>query len=408
MHALFLAVLALTGLQAAAFPSALLGGEVDAEKTKRFTQAVANMEPRQVPGGNAPGRFNAQQQLVSTTGTHRFIAPRPGDQRGPCPGLNAMANHNYIPRNGVATAGQFIKGCMDVYGMGLDLATFLAEIGAVVSGDLVGLLGRPRGISFSHNKYEADCSPTRGDYFQYGGNAYKLQLSQFQELYDEPLGANGYDVPAMARFHVKRFRQSKENNPYFLHSSGALIVSSATFSFIYRFMGNKSADYPQGYLNQDVLKSFFAITGEPGNFQYTQGHERIPDNWYKRAVGDEYNLVYFAKDLSDVLVAHPELIALGGNLGQVNTFAGVDIGNLTGGVYNAQNLAQGNNAACLGFQLIQLLTPDIVKGLYSLLSQPLARLNDALGNALYPLNCPQLQEIDTDRLNQFPGASLRS
>lgn len=39
------------------------------------------------------------------TGDHAFIAPNftAGDQRGPCPGLNALANHGYIPRNGVVS-----------------------------------------------------------------------------------------------------------------------------------------------------------------------------------------------------------------------------------------------------------------------------------------------------------------
>ena len=69
-----------------------------------------------------------------------------------------------------------------VYGMGLDLGGFLAVYGAVMDGDLtswsiggpppsslvasVGLLGQPQGISGSHNKYESDASPTRGDLYQ--------------------------------------------------------------------------------------------------------------------------------------------------------------------------------------------------------------------------------------------------
>lgn len=31
-------------------------------------------------------------QYVSTTGVHEFVPPGEGDLRGPCPGLNAMAN----------------------------------------------------------------------------------------------------------------------------------------------------------------------------------------------------------------------------------------------------------------------------------------------------------------------------
>ena len=70
--------------------------------------------------------------------------------------------------------------------MGTDLATFLAVYGAIFDGDLtswsiggpppagllgsllgsVGLLGTPQGISGSHNKYEADVSPTRPDLYE--------------------------------------------------------------------------------------------------------------------------------------------------------------------------------------------------------------------------------------------------
>ena len=48
--------------------------------------------------------FDPSAQLVSTTGPHAWLAPNlaAGDQRGPCPGLNALANHGYLPHNGVA------------------------------------------------------------------------------------------------------------------------------------------------------------------------------------------------------------------------------------------------------------------------------------------------------------------
>jgi hypothetical protein len=99
----------------------------------------------------------------------QLIAP------GPCPGLNAMANHNYIPHNGVATITQFIQGTYEVFGMGADLAAFLSVYGAVEDGDLTswsiggppGILGLGgNGLIGSHNKYEADASPTRPDLYE--------------------------------------------------------------------------------------------------------------------------------------------------------------------------------------------------------------------------------------------------
>lgn len=48
---------------------------------------------------------------------YQFVAPGPGDARGECPGLNAMANHGYLPHNGIATIEQFINGTYEVFGM---------------------------------------------------------------------------------------------------------------------------------------------------------------------------------------------------------------------------------------------------------------------------------------------------
>ena len=43
--------------------------------------------------------FDPTTQKVSTTGGNAWVAPNfaAGDQRGPCPGLNALANHGYLP-----------------------------------------------------------------------------------------------------------------------------------------------------------------------------------------------------------------------------------------------------------------------------------------------------------------------
>lgn len=38
--------------------------------------------------------FDPTLQYVSTTGQHAFVPPVTGDFRGPCPGLNAMANQS--------------------------------------------------------------------------------------------------------------------------------------------------------------------------------------------------------------------------------------------------------------------------------------------------------------------------
>jgi hypothetical protein len=66
-----------------------------------------------------------------------FQPPGPTDQRGPCPGLNTLANHGYIPRNGIATVGQINYATATVFNLGVELSTVLATGGALDGGDIL-------------------------------------------------------------------------------------------------------------------------------------------------------------------------------------------------------------------------------------------------------------------------------
>lgn len=201
-----------------------------------------------------PPPFDASKQYVSNQGAYQFVAPGPTDARGPCPGLNAAANHNYLPHNGVATIDQFITGTLNSFGMAQDLAGFLGIYGAVFDGNLLeysiggpsdavstlGLLGKPTGLSGSHNLYENDASPVRGDLYLYG-NDYESQVSIFQQFFDYQEGIPddlvNFGLDNITAFRYQRFTDSIATNPYFFNGpfSGA-IASTAAFSFVYRFM----------------------------------------------------------------------------------------------------------------------------------------------------------------------------
>jgi len=45
--------------------------------------------------------FDPVGQLIDVTGDHAWAAPTAGQIRGPCAGLNAAANHGYLPRSGI-------------------------------------------------------------------------------------------------------------------------------------------------------------------------------------------------------------------------------------------------------------------------------------------------------------------
>jgi hypothetical protein len=126
--------------------------------------------------------------------------------------------------------------------------------------------------------------------------------------------------------------------------------------------------------------------------------------WYRRAIGDEYGIPAFALDATDMLLHMPYLAVLGGNTGEPNTFTGVNLGDLTGGLINTENLLKGNNLACLAFQAINNAAPDILKGLLGNVLQAVHKLTDALTPVLESLSCPELAEYDPSFFQQFPGA----
>jgi len=303
--------------------------------------------------------------------------------------------------------------------MANDLGGFLAVYGALIDGNLeswsiggpnaavnsLGLLTPPQGISGSHNKYESDASPSRPDLYEYG-NDYKVIVQQFQDMFDlqpNPATAN-YDLSVLTPFRAYRFNQSMNDNPYFFNGPfSGVLVQPAAYTFIYRFMANKSEEHPEGVLNQDVLKSFFSITGESGNFVWTEGYEKIPDNWYKRAIGDEYSIPFFLSDVIAAASQYPQFLDIGGNTGTTNSFTGVDITDLTGGIFNAETLLSGNNLECFAFQAIQQGAPDVLKGIVSDITTPLSKLNSNIDSLIAPLTCPQLQVYDTTQFAKYPG-----
>ena len=100
-----------------------------------------------------------------------------------------------------------------------------------------------------------------------------MQLPQFEEMYNLQAGVpndqSNYDLPLLTEFRSSRFEQSIDNNPYFFYGPFSGVgVQPAAYTFIFRFMGNKSAERPEGQLTKEVLKSFFAISGTEGNFTY--------------------------------------------------------------------------------------------------------------------------------------------
>jgi hypothetical protein len=168
----------LLGLLAAtvsAFPTAMLEEAMKSPAlAARAAQIVSTKDKRQVTADPSSALFEpvpifkaaAQYVDVGPGSGHEWQAPGPNDLRGPCPGLNAFANHGFIPKDGYATIQQFIDATEHVVGMSADLSAFLSLYGAAIDGSGTGWsiggtppaslahpLGGGNGLSGSHNKW---------------------------------------------------------------------------------------------------------------------------------------------------------------------------------------------------------------------------------------------------------------
>lgn len=103
--------------------------------------------------------------------------------------------------------------------------------------------------------------------------------------------------------------------------------------------------------------------------------------------------------------------SIGGNLGEVDSFAGVDLSDLTGGVFNLTNLLEDNNLLCLVFEILKFASPNALSGLYKTLAEPLELLTNVLDVPLLNMSCPAFEDMQVggrpfwDAIqSDFPGA----
>ncbi|KDQ21598.1 hypothetical protein BOTBODRAFT_26034 [Botryobasidium botryosum FD-172 SS1] len=92
---------------------------------------------------------------------HPYIPPFGDARRSPCPALNSMANHGFLPRDGKnLDLATLVKAQHDVFNFSVELATSIATAGLMLCGSN-GTLNL--NDLDAHNVIEHDASLTRAD-----------------------------------------------------------------------------------------------------------------------------------------------------------------------------------------------------------------------------------------------------
>lgn len=339
--------------------------------------------------GNQKGGF----QVPATGDTaHQYVAPGPNDIRGPCPGLNAAANHNFLSHDGVVTFNELVDAQQNVYNVGYDLALLLAVLGLTTTdGDLVteklsigcdattrtsvnpALTGSEPGLD-GHNKFEADTSLTRNDFFTHNGDDFTFNGTLFGMM-DKTCNSN-FDITGLAEYRYQRWHQSQVENPNFYFGPLSLLLFGAA-SFLYELMPSGTHGYAPDLA---TISSFF---GAQKNSDGTWGfvHEKIPPNWTNRVAPYTNNDV--TTQILEMYLLHPVLF--GGNTA-AGSFDTLNFGAIKNGTISAS--ISPAETSCLLYQLTTGNIPSYLNGVITPTVDALAFALSKLGPYFSNLGCP--------------------
>ncbi|KAL4899902.1 hypothetical protein BDW74DRAFT_105906 [Aspergillus multicolor] len=203
---------------------------------------------------------------------HKWQRPGPEDSRSPCPGLNVMANHGYLPRDGknidLALARSAISGAFNYEPTTIDFM-FQAALDFNLS-----TTGNASTIHLSdlrwHDTIEFDGSLSRNDAY-FGDNlhfdpAIWDTVAQAMNLYDAGPCENDtlVTVEAAAKARAMRVKEAMRVNPAFNNSQGAMIGSPGTTALYLTTLWDDELDA--------VPKSWVRAFFEDERIPYVEGY----------------------------------------------------------------------------------------------------------------------------------------
>jgi len=195
---------------------------------------------------------------------HSWHAPTPTDRRSPCPMLNALANHGYLPRDGKnVSLADLVTGFKQSINLAPE-ATFLVTVKALQASSTGNFLTLHLDDLNKHNIIEHDGSLTRADFHSGDNHTFQPALfaSFLSHLGDHPT----ISIPAAAEARLARLAEARAANPEFNMSA-----ENTRFSFI------ETASYLQVFgkgLDGDARADWVRVFFEQERLPFEEGFVR--------------------------------------------------------------------------------------------------------------------------------------
>ncbi|THV03604.1 Cloroperoxidase [Dendrothele bispora CBS 962.96] len=194
---------------------------------------------------------------------HSFYTPQEGDSRSPCPFLNTLANHGYLPRDGKGiTIPQVLDACKKGFNVDPEVLGTFGKL---------GLLTSPNFTFFSldqlnlHGCIETDASLSRSDNFLAPNNG-NLNFNEtvYSTLASSNPGVDYYNITSAGQVMKARLDDSIAKNPE-LVNGGREITFRSTESALYLLV---MGDAKTGVAPKKFVDTIFR-------------EERFPEGWQR-------------------------------------------------------------------------------------------------------------------------------
>ncbi|KAJ7489169.1 Cloroperoxidase [Mycena latifolia] len=170
----------------------------------------------------------------SNNDQHKWIAPSATDVRSPCPGLNTLANHGYLPRNGKnISIPMMLQAAIDGFNLGPDAIIQAVKFG-LLSGDAPTTLDLD--ALKLHNLIEHDASLSRGD-FALGDNLH-FNETIFATLANANFGVDYYNATSAGQVQHDRLAISLATNPNITNTGKEFLVRCRESAVYLSIMGD--------------------------------------------------------------------------------------------------------------------------------------------------------------------------
>ncbi|KAE8909268.1 hypothetical protein PF005_g20647 [Phytophthora fragariae] len=193
---------------------------------------------------------------------------RPGDlapfRRSPCPALNTLANHGYLPRDGKnITVKMALAAARDKFNIAEDLAAVIRTL-TPAQFDL-------NDLSKHNDPIEHDASLARSDTY-FGEDPAFATLGLVTNMLS--YGADGQiDVTDVAKIRASRVAYGQKNNPEFDYSSTPAFIGGAESALLLRGLGGLNGNYSK----TSFVSTFFLLETFPLDWQKSPTEITYPD-----------------------------------------------------------------------------------------------------------------------------------